>query len=315
MQEYIIAISNIKGVGGAFFKKNISIFRGDKLNVDILQSKDDRINQETLSENLYHARRCIQECKSLNIKIITIIDEEYPPKLLEINDPPPVLFAKGNLSLLNMNVISIIGTRKSSELGNRIASKIGTYFSSGNAICNGLVDGIDKHSILNKDKIAPNVIGVLSGGLNFEYTSSKSTRQLASLVISNNGLLISEVEPNKKEDQFSGSKSSRIQSGLSSALILVQSTIDGGSKYTVKTFCSLYRPMGIVKYIASEEFNNDESFGANRLIIKKGIVGVAEFCGYKTTKAICISDIVPISSTDDYQKLLDKICMSSPRFF
>lgn len=251
-----------------------------------------------------------------NIEIITIVDERYPSKLSEISDPPPVLFVKGNLSLLNKNVISIIGTRKSSELGNRIASKIGAYFSVDNAGCNGLVDGIDRHSILNESKIASNVIGVLSGGLNFDYTSSKSTRQLASLVINNNGLLISEVEPNKKEDQFSGSKSSRIQSGLSSALILVQSSLDGGSKYTIKTFCGLDRPMGVINFSANEEFNTDDSFGANRLILKKGIVGIAEFCGYKTTKSIHISDIVSISGINDYQKLLDRVRMlSSSRFF
>lgn len=85
----------------------------------------------------------------------------------------------------------------------------------------------------------------MSGGLNFHHTSSKITSELAEKVLKEDGLLISEVEPDRKEDQFSGSKASRIQAGLSSALILIQSSIDGGSKYTIKAFRNLIESLVI----------------------------------------------------------------------
>lgn len=63
---------------------------------------------------------------------------------------------------------------------------------------------------------------------------------------------------------YSGSKASRIQAGLSHGLILVQSKIDGGSKYTLAKFAKLGRPIGVIHFPSSAEYQS-ESFGANRL--------------------------------------------------
>jgi DNA processing protein len=196
--------------------------------------------------------------------------------------------------------IAIIGTRKSTDLGNKIASKLGSYFSENWAICNGLVDGIDKNSILINNEMLPNVIGILSGGLNYEKTSSKITKELASKVLANYGLLISEQEPNKKEDQFSGSKASRIQAGLSKGLILIQSSITGGSKYTVKSFSEVKRPIGVVAFESSPEYQNTDEFSANRLLIEENKKGLLKMCDIKKEDNLKTSQIIKIASITDY---------------
>lgn len=301
--EYIIAISKIKGIGDAFFKKNISRLR-ELSSIAELYSVDKRITQEAIDENLSYAQSVIEDCIKLEVSYKTIFDSDYPEKLFEINDPPAVLYFKGNLSLLNERIVSIIGTRKSTELGNKIATKIGEYFTHNAVVCNGLVDGIDRWVISNMPNENCNVVGVISGGLDYEFTSSSITKELANQVLNRGGLLVSESEPRKKEDQFSGSKASRIQAGLSSALILVQSSVTGGSKYTIKPFAKIGRKLCVVNMSNNQEFSNDESFGANRLLINKQITGLAEFCGLKDPKGIMLNRIEEISTKQDYSKVL-----------
>jgi DNA processing protein len=297
--KYIIAISLIKGIGAAFMKQNIHLIDNYKDNLEMLCGISNKITLGDLEENIVYAERIIQECSENDIVIRTIIEDDYPKQLLEIKDPPPVLYLKGNLNLLS-KVIAIIGTRKSTELGNKIAAKLGNYFSDKWSICNGLVDGIDKSAVLINNTIVPNVIGVLSGGLNFEKTSSKVTKELASMVLANNGLLISEQEPNKKEDQFSGSKASRIQAGLSNGLILAQSSITGGSKYTLKTFTELKRPIGVIAFETNSEYQMSEEFSANRLLVLDGKKGLLKICDIKKPENLKTSHIIEITGIGDY---------------
>jgi DNA processing protein len=305
-QKNIIALSLIKGIGAAFMKQNIDLISNYKNNLEMLSGLSSKINIIDLTENIIYAEEIIKECQINNIKLLTIVDTDYPKKLLEIKDPPSVIYLKGNYSLLSKG-IAIIGTRKSTELGNKIAAKLGEYFSKNWAICNGLVDGIDKNVVLIKNEIIPNVIGILSGGLNFEKTSSKVTKELAFIVLENNGLLISEQEPNKKEDQFSGSKASRIQAGLSRGLILIQSSVSGGSKYTLKSFSEVKRPIGVIAFEGNFEFQNSEEFSANRLLIAENKKGLLKMCDIKKAENLKTSEIIKIASLEDYSIFENKI--------
>ncbi len=308
-KENILALSMIKGVGANFIKKNLSLISAYENNLEMLAGMGGKINMEEITANLPAARSMLQRCEALNIQAISILDSNYPSKLKELKDPPPFLYCLGNLALLHQNTIAIIGTRKSTELGDQIACRIGSYFTQNYSICNGLVEGIDKSSIYNGKDVFPNVIGILSGGLNFGNTSSKITIELAEKVLDNNGLLISEYEPDQKETQFSGSKASRIQAGISNALILIQSKKDGGSKYTLKAFSELSRPLGIVDFKDNQEFQISENFSGNRLLLEKGLEGIAEMCDIKKKETIRISKLIKISQKSDYINFEKEISM------
>lgn len=298
--ENIIALANIKGIGASFMKQHINLISLYKDNLEMLVSLSNKIDEIDLHANILKAREIISDCAANGIKIISYLDADYPKLLLEIKDPPPVLYAKGNLALLD-KAIAIIGTRNSTDLGNKIAQKVGNYFSNQWAICNGLVEGIDKNSILNEDAVYSNVIGVISGGLHFEITSSKITKEFAKKVLESNGLLLSENEPNKKEDQFSGSKASRIQAGLSKGLILIQSSINGGSKYTLKTFSELQRPIGVINFNSNTEFSNSDEFSGNRILLSDLNNGLQKMCNIKSNELIKTSKIISISGNEDYK--------------
>ena len=298
----------VKGIGPAFIKKNYHRLIND--------SSCDQIVKESKPEELDNlvsyaktADEIMSDCKDNDIKMVSIIDAEYPSQLKEIGDPPSVLFIKGNLSLLN-HVIAIIGTRHSSELGNKIAERVGSYFADYFSICNGLVEGIDEHSIYVGSKVLSNVVGIISGGLCYNETCSSHHIQVINDVLEAGGLIISEYYPRQKEDMYSGSKASRIQAGLSHGLILVQSKIDGGSKYTLAKFAKLGRPIGVIHFPSSAEYQS-ESFGANRLIAEKGKDGLAQMIGLKKTSSINIGPLIVLSNKDDYNKLIQSMSIAN----
>lgn len=298
--KHILAISLINGVGDAFIKKKINEIETYIYDIDLLGNMlGGKVSKDGILENLPLADKIINDCCESKIEIVSVICETYPSLLKEIKNPPAILYLKGNVTNLE-NCIAIIGSRKSDELGNTIASKVGSYFSEKWSICNGLVEGIDKNSILNGKSVLSNVTGVISGGLNYHKTSSKTTKELADKVLGNNGLLISENPPNKPEDQFSGSKASRIQAGISKGVILIQSSSSGGSKYTIKTFSELDRLLGVVNFKGNEKFDKEELFSGNRLLINEKLEGLAKMCGIKKINTIKIKSIIEIRNRSDY---------------
>jgi DNA processing protein len=293
-----------KGIGPAFIKKHKDRLSQEHTCDNIIKEhKPDEL--ENIDAYAIKADEIISDCNLHKIKMISILDNEYPRQLFEIGDPPSVLFVKGNDALLN-KVVAIIGTRKSTELGNRIAERVGSYFSSQYAICNGLVEGIDEHAIYHNGQIAKKVVGIISGGLCYRETCSNNHIRVIDDVLNASGLIISEFFPKQKEDKYSGSKASRIQAGLSHGLVLVQSKVDGGSKYTLAKFAKLGRPIGVVHYPSSEEYGTD-IFGANRLILEHRKEGLAQMIDVKKSSSLNVGSIIALSSKEDYDKLIREI--------
>ena len=303
----LLILSMVKNIGPAFIKKN-------RHRLSQIVSCEEIVNEvkPDESDNLKYygtvADKIFSDCKANNIKILSILDDTYPSQLAEIGDPPSVLFLKGDVSLLE-HVIAIIGTRHSTELGNKIAERVGAYFSDKYSICNGLVEGIDEHSIYYNGHVTKNVVGIISGGLFYKETCSTNHIRVIDDVINAGGLIISEYYPRQKEDKYSGSKASRIQAGLSHGLILVQSAVDGGSKYTLSKFAKLGRPIGVIHYPASTEYQS-ESFGANRLIVEKGKDGLAQIIGLKKASSINSGPLIILSNKDDYNKLIQSMSIA-----
>jgi DNA processing protein len=301
-----IALSYLKGIGPAFVKKvsTKSLFANDNIAkelIDLLAANNKIYNAPDITDALENAKDVLFTCDKENIVTIPLTSEDYPKALFELADPPAVLYCKGNIKLFNSNIVSIIGSRKPNETGVRISERVGQFFLSQNwSICNGLAEGVDNCSIKISGEMQEGIIGVLAGGLNFNSTKTllKSTAENARLVLETNGLLVSEVKPNVKEDTFSVVKSCRIQAGLSKGLIIIQSSIDGGSKFATKAFCRTGRPLGVIHPIAQDY--DLPSYEANKMIIEARQEGLSKFIGLAESK-IETNSIFVIQNRSQYQ--------------
>ena len=165
--------------------------------------------------------------------LITLADAHYPQALLEIPDPPPVLYAKGDLSCLTMPAIAMVGSRNASAQGEKNAEEFAYALSKqGLCIISGMALGIDgaAHRGALKHENGK-TIAVVGTGLDIVYPSKH--RELAHKIVAQ-GLVISEYSIGTPSRPENFPRRNRIISGLSLGCLVVEANTPSGSLITAK---------------------------------------------------------------------------------
>lgn len=166
--------------------------------------------------------------------IITPDCEEYPPLLREIPDPPIVLYAIGDLSILKNRQIAIVGSRNPSKSGKDNAFDFARFLADkGFTITSGLALGIDGEA--HKGALAAKgcTIAVTGTGLDRVYPARH--RDLAHNIVATGGLLISEYPLQTPALRENFPRRNRIISGLSLGTLVVEAALQSGSLITART--------------------------------------------------------------------------------
>lgn len=243
-------------------------------------------NKEYLDRIFIKAENIISEHEKQGIKIITLNSLEYPDLLKLIEDPPPLLYCKGNLELLkNRKNIAVIGTREPSPYGEVAAKKLARKFANeGYTIVSGLAKGIDTFGHLGAlEATNGKTIAVMAGSLDRIYPAEN--KRLAESIILKGGLLISEVGLREITSKGSFVRRDRIQSGLSIGVCPVQAPIKSGTHHTIKYAKNqsrlLFCPMPI------EDYSVEATQGIYKLMEQ--------------------NDVFVITDTEDYKKLFGSL--------
>jgi len=155
---------------------------------------------------------------------------EYPKALYDLADPPPLLWARGDISLLNKPSIGMVGARNASSLGGRTARMLASELSEqGHVIVSGLARGIDTSAHIAS--LEHGTIAVLAGGVDVIYPSENAH---LSRDISLKGLLISEQPMGLAPQARHFPRRNRLISGLSIGLIVVEAAAKSGSLITAR---------------------------------------------------------------------------------
>lgn len=155
---------------------------------------------------------------------------EYPKALYDLADPPPLLWARGDISLLNKPSIGMVGARNASSLGGRTARMLASELSEqGHVIVSGLARGIDTSAHIAS--LEHGTIAVLAGGVDVIYPSENA--HLAR-DISLKGRLISEQPMGLAPQARHFPRRNRLISGLSIGLIVVEAAAKSGSLITAR---------------------------------------------------------------------------------
>lgn len=267
----LLALSFLKGVGRKTLLElaNTAKFSEDSLIALFLSKK--QFNKKFLTSNIEEAilkaEYQIKVAEKNNHKIISYLDFEYPDSLRMIDDPPVILFCSGNIELLKKNGVSIIGTREPTAHGLEIAKKL-TYWSINNGwvVTSGLAKGIDTQAhqeCINSDGLT---IAVLAHGLEKIYPAEN--KLLASKILDNNGLLISEYCYESFIGKSNFVERDRIQAALSKAVILVQSSLSGGSLHASRAALKYGRFLVIAGQSKTDEIENPDKIAANVALLK-----------------------------------------------
>lgn len=159
-------------------------------------------------------------------------EEDYPRALLDIPDAPPVLWVKGDLSLLNRPAVGMVGARNASSLGIRMARRLGQGLSeAGFTVVSGLARGIDTAAHEAALDSEGRTIAVMAGGIDVIYPAENDGLARA---IDERGCRISEHPPGLEPQARHFPLRNRIVAGLSQAVIVVEAAAKSGSLITAR---------------------------------------------------------------------------------
>ncbi|MEJ0080448.1 MAG: DNA-processing protein DprA [Puia sp.] len=164
------------------------------------------------------------------IRALSILDAEYPGRLLTAADAPILLFYKGNADLNKTRTISIVGTRRNSEYGKQITEKIIRELAAYDVlIFSGLAFGIDAiaHKTALKQELS--TVAVLAHGLASLYPAEHG--QLSKQMLKQGGLITEYISHIKAEKHHFPIRN-RIVAAISDCTIVTETAVKGGSMIT-----------------------------------------------------------------------------------
>ena len=165
------------------------------------------------------------------IEFIHCKDINYPVMLTQVYDCPYALFARGNSAILNSPSVAIVGTRKASMSGLKAAFNFSKdLVVSGYTVVSGLAMGIDAAAHSGALSASGKTVAVLACGLDNLYPAVN--KKLASSIIQNGGCIVSEYSPGEPPLKWRFPARNRIISGLSEAVVVMESPVKSGALIT-----------------------------------------------------------------------------------
>lgn len=207
------------------------------------------------------AEKELAQVRKAGCRLVHWGESEYPKRLLEIYDPPPLLYVRGNEQFLNRHTISIVGTRRPTPYGNQIAEKLARDLAEhGLIIASGLARGID--SSAHRGACAASrggTVGVLGSGIDVIYP--KENRKLFEEV-EKRGAIITEFPMGTYPAPENFPVRNRMVAGMALGVIVVQGAQYSGSLITSR----LAMEFGREVYGVPGNVTEPASFAPNQLI-------------------------------------------------
>lgn len=205
--------------------------------------------------------KVIAEMTANNVTAVTWFSSSYPETLRNIDEPPYALFCKGNTSLLSADCLAVVGTRKASSYGRRVATDFTKILCDDFVIVSGLAYGVD--SLAHEAALSERgrTIAVLGSGILNVYPSTNEN--LAERIVGSGGLIVSEYGLHETPMPFHFPHRNRIVAGLSRGLLVCQAPNKSGTLSTVELALEQGKDVFVVP---GEVF--DKGFAGSNSLIK-----------------------------------------------
>jgi len=229
-----------------------------------------------------------QKVAAAGVSLVPVTDARYPPRLREIFDPPPLLFARGNVDLLQNLMVGVVGTRRPTPYGCAAAERLAKDLAvAGLTIASGMARGIDTAAHRATLDTGGDTIAVFGCGVDQIYPAEN--RKLADR-IAEQGLLISEFPMATPAYPQNFPVRNRIIAGMSAGVLVIEGGEYSGSAITAKLAAEQNREV----FAVPGNITSKMSWGPN-LLIKQGAKLVQEW-----------NDVVTELKPEDRRRLVDQ---------
>jgi len=238
--KYWIAFSSLEQIDSAFTLKLFDHFQDIEKAFNVSSEQIKKIEGLSVkkAENFLRLRDKIDIDKALftvknrGINYITFEDDTYPELLKNIDNPPSVIYYKGNLEEINFKrTLAVVGSRKTSRYAKEAVDILISQLSGTDiTIVSGLASGIDTTAHLSAIKNNLKTIGVIASG--FDYVYPAANKDLYKKIEDGNGVIFTEYYPTFEPLKFRFPQRNRIVSGLSYGTLVAEASLKSGALIT-----------------------------------------------------------------------------------
>ncbi len=265
---YWVAFNFVKGIGSVRLSRLLQAFDGDikaaweapyeKL---IAARLHPRLVERFLKIRSHlDLERIWENIERKSIQVITWEDENYPSILRQIDQPPPVLFLKGEYLPEDELAVAVVGTRRVSAYGRQVAEELAAFLARNQVtVVSGLARGTDAVAHQAALRAGGRTLAVLGCGVDLVYPPEHA--KLAE-EITTSGALISDYPPGTPPESSNFPPRNRIISGLALATVVIEAGDTSGALITA----SFAADQGREVLAVPGNIHSPNSKGVNRLI-------------------------------------------------
>ena len=204
------------------------------------------------------ADRILRQCRDLGIGITALGAANYPASLRELPDPPPVLYWRGRLSLVSASCVAVVGSRRATAYGRRVARNLGRFLAeSGRPVLSGMALGVDAEA--HWGALPGPTAAVLGSGV--DVPAPATNRDLYRAIL-DEGLVLSTYDPATPPAPHHFPARNRVIAALADEIVVVEAGVRSGALITAGIALDLGREVHAVP----GPIDRPTSAGTNRLI-------------------------------------------------
>jgi DNA processing protein len=202
-------------------------------------------------------------------------DQRYPARLLDVRCPPDPLWVDGDLAALATRAVSIVGTRRMTPYGARVARELASACAEvGIAVVSGLAQGVDSAAHEGALDAHGRTVAVLGAGIASYLAEARGRRRRLAHAIRSSGTLISEFPPDAPPQKWTFAQRNTTIAALGELTVVVEAPVGSGALITAEEARRLGRPVyavpGPIGVAASAGANALIATGAAKAIVSPG---------------------------------------------
>lgn len=272
----LIAVMKLKGFGR---RKAIEIVKQTPAEscaeacVEALMSSverlyPDRASVDAISSAWYTSEEEFVQTVEAGVSVVACHDRDFPTRLRRIPDPPAILYVRGSLKAMNTTKsLAVVGTQEPTSYGEVVAKRSAkSAAASGFTIVSGLARGCDTHA--HAGCVEASGVGVAVFGTGLDRLYPASNQNLADRILENSGCLVSEYALGVRPTKWSFAERDRIQSGLSDAVLVIETDVVGGTMNTVRYARQQKRPLACI--VHPEKYKDERKTKGNQELQRSG---------------------------------------------
>ncbi len=205
----------------------------------------------TSEEHVAHAIADLERWDAQGMRLLTILDPDYPPNLKAVHDRPPIVFVAGHITAQDAHSVAVVGARKATERGTSQAKQIAEHLvQAGYTVVSGLAAGIDTAAHTATLSANGRTLAVIGTGLARVYPSENQALQRR---IAQECAVVSQFWPDAPPTRRSFPMRNATMSGIALATVVVEASETSGARTQARLALAHGRPVFLLDTLVERQ--------------------------------------------------------------